>query len=365
MTIYDDDINDEPRFQPPPRNAKVKTAMPKAQARIRTTELSSPLDGWHDLVIGQAQFASAVEPAIKRHLAGLGDPNRPVGVWLLAGPTGTGKTKSVETLAEVLHGSARNLIRLDCGEFQMEHEIAKLIGAPPGYLGHRETQPLLTTMKLNATISSTSPISILLLDELEKASDSFHRLLLGIMDSGRLRLGDNTTVDFTKTLICATTNLAADKIQRASAPALGFAGVTRLRDGGARPAIASLAVRAAKNSFAPEFVNRLDGIIAFHALSRDDAKHIARIELTKALARPTWMITCDDLDQLVELVVEDGFSVEYGAREIKRSVERLVMGPLADYTWRLDKQELCVRVRVNDGAVEIAHTHGKVASAKG
>lgn len=325
-----------------------------------------PLDGWHKRVIGQPQFAEAIEPALKRHLAGLGDPARPVGVWLLAGPTGTGKTKSVEALAEVLHGSARNIVRLDCGEFQLEHETAKIIGAPPGYLGHRETTPLLTQMKLNAASSDQCPVSIVLLDELEKASDSFHRLLLGVMDSGSLRLGDNTTVSFTKSMIFATTNLAADKISRSIAAPLGFAGAARPHPSADQRGIVGLAHQAAKCQFPPEFINRLDSMIAFRSLSRDDAAVIAGIELRKALHRPaTWDAECPDLDALVDLIVEDGFSPEYGAREIKRSVERMVMGPLADHVWRLDKAGLHAQVHAVGGSIKITHRYGKAEKAAG
>lgn len=312
---------------------------------------------WQRLVIGQSQFIDAVMPALKRHGAGLCDPDRPVGVWLLAGPTGTGKTKSVQALAETLHGSPATMIRVDCGEFQMEHEVAKLVGAPPGYLGHRETQPAFTQLKLNAVSSEKSALSIVLLDELEKAHAALHRILLGIMDNGRLRLGDNTYVNFANTMIFATTNLAADKISRAALPPLGFAGVARPAvEAGAAIPTPALSNRAARNTFAPEFLNRIDGIIQFAPLTRDSGRQIAEIELGRAAARATTFAL--DIDPgVAEAIVAEGYSAEYGAREIKRAVERLVMSPVAELVCDLDKNGLVVRVGLGDGEVVIEHEY--------
>src|SRR6476469_1110517 len=168
-----------------------------------------------ELLVGQPEAIDIVVPYVQMYQAGLSPEARPIGVFLLLGPTGTGKTRTVEALAEVLHGSSKNLLRVDCGEFQMEHEVAKLVGAPPGYLGHRETQPMLTQAKLNAAASESSDISILLFDEIEKAALSMTRMLLGIMDKAALRLGDNSTVNFERTMIFLTSNLGGKSIQRA------------------------------------------------------------------------------------------------------------------------------------------------------
>src|SRR5260370_34520396 len=143
---------------------------------------------------------------------------RSVGVFLLLGPTGTGKTRTVEALAAVLHGSEKQLLRVDCGEFQMEHEVAKLIGAPPGYLGHRETPPLLTQQKLGAVTSEASNLALVLFDEIEKAAPSMTRLLLGVLDKAMLRLGDNTFVNFERTLIFLTSNLGAHQMRKEIRP---------------------------------------------------------------------------------------------------------------------------------------------------
>src|SRR5665213_3707069 len=154
--------------------------------------------------------------------AGLAPENRPVGVFLLLGPTGTGKTRTVEALAETLHGSARNVLKIDCGEFQMEHEVAKLIGAPPGYLGHRETQPMLSQQRLTAVTSDNCGLSLVLFDEIEKAAPSLTRLLLGVLDRGVLRLGDNSSVNFEKSLVFLTSNLGAKEMMREINPDFGF-----------------------------------------------------------------------------------------------------------------------------------------------
>src|ERR1700732_1748487 len=173
-------------------------------------------------VVGQPAATRVIVPYIQMFQAGLAPEGRPVGVFLLLGPTGTGKTKTVEALAEVLHGSEKNLLKVDCGEFQMEHEVAKLIGAPPGYLGHRETQPLLSQQKLTSVTSDNSPLSLVLFDEIEKAAPSLTRLLLGVLDRGVLRLGDNSSVNFEKSLVFLTSNLGAKEMLREINPDFGF-----------------------------------------------------------------------------------------------------------------------------------------------
>src|SRR6202162_2562821 len=165
---------------------------PKKPTEEKTEDLAALLS---QKVVGQPAVSDIIVPYIQMFQAGLAPEGRPIGVFLLLRPTGTGKTKTVEALAEVLHGSEKNLLKVDCGEFQMEHEVAKLIGAPPGYLGHRETQPILTQQKLNAVTTDRCSLSLVLFDEIEKAAPSMTRLLLGVLDKGILRLGDNSTVE--------------------------------------------------------------------------------------------------------------------------------------------------------------------------
>src|SRR5712691_6950206 len=155
-------------------------------------------------VVGQTSALQYIVPYVQMYQAGLSAPDRPAGIFLLLGPTGTGKTRTVEALAEILHGSEKQLLRIDCAEYQSDHEVAKLIGAPPGYIGHRETKPLLTQERLLGVVSQQSHLAIVLFDEIEKAAPSLNALLLGILDKGSLRVGDNTVVKFEQTLIFLT-----------------------------------------------------------------------------------------------------------------------------------------------------------------
>src|SRR5271170_3323479 len=210
-------------------------------------------------VVGQPNAMAQVVPYVEMFLAGLAPEGRPAGVFLLLGPTGTGKTRTVEALAEVLHGSQKNLLRVDCGEFQMEHEVAKLIGAPPGYLGHRETQPMLTQQKLNGVTTEKCNLSLVLFDEIEKAAPSMTRLLLGVLDKGVLRLGDNSSVNFERTLIFLTSNLGARSMRKEIHPDFGFEAMLPTERGQIAKKLESIGASAVRRKFSPEFVNRLDG----------------------------------------------------------------------------------------------------------
>src|SRR3954468_10976702 len=228
--------------------------------RTKRPTLSEDPDGLaarlSELLVGQPEAIDTIVPYVQMYQAGLSPEGRPVGVVLLLGPTGTGKTRTVEALAEVLHGSSKNLLKVDCGEFQMEHEVAKLIGAPPGYLGHRETQPMLSQGKLNAVTSELSDISIVLFDEIEKAAPSMTRLLLGILDKASLRLGDNTTVNFERTLIFMTTNLGAKSMGRVNKPDFGFEAMLPAKPTPEDSRLQMVGMAAVRKSFSPEFVNR-------------------------------------------------------------------------------------------------------------
>src|SRR5258706_4831710 len=205
------------RPKPSPSGAKAKKQTPEAAENL-TAILAQK-------VVGQPAATKVIVPYIQMFQAGLAPEGRPVGIFLLLGPTGTGKTKTVEALAEILHGSEKSILKVDCGEFQMEHEVAKLIGAPPGYLGHRETQPMLTQQKLSAVTTERSGLSLVLFDEIEKAAPSMTRLLLGVLDKAILRLGDNSTVNFEKSLVFLTSNLGAREMLREINPDFGFQSV--------------------------------------------------------------------------------------------------------------------------------------------
>jgi ATP-dependent Clp protease ATP-binding subunit ClpA len=288
-----------------------------------------------ELLVGQPEAIETIIPYIQMHQAGLSPDGRPMGVVLLLGPTGTGKTRTVEALAEVLHGSNKNLLKIDCGEFQMEHEVAKLIGAPPGYLGHRETQPMLSQAKVNGVSSENSDISLILFDEIEKAAPSMTRLLLGILDKAALRLGDNSTVNFERCMIFLTSNLGAKSIQRANKPDFGFeAMMPVMANPNEHSRLQSIGMAAVRRKFSPEFVNRIDSVITYKPLDRTACEEILNHILADfsrliqaRLGMRAFRLTCTPTAraQLLDL----GVSLDFGARELKRTVQRNFIQPVA------------------------------------
>src|ERR1700751_185783 len=209
-------------------------------------------------IVGQDPAGEKVAELYQMFLAGPNPPGRPVGNLLFLGPTGSGKTRVVEAMAEALFGDAHACIKIDCAEFQHSHEIAKLIGSPPGYLGHRETHPLLTQEALNQWFTEKVKLSILLLDEIEKASDSLWQLLLGILDKATLTLGDNRRVDLSQCIIIMTSNLGASEMMGLVEGGLGFAQKPDAIDSKLDQKINRTAVDAARRKFSPEFMNRID-----------------------------------------------------------------------------------------------------------
>jgi len=303
--------------------------------------MTRPIDSANDLatflsrrLVGQPAAIEAIVPFIEIHRAMLSPEGRPAGIFLLLGPTGTGKTKTVEALAEVLHGSPKKLLRIDCGEFQMEHEVAKLIGAPPGYLGHRETQPLLTQQKVNAATSESCDLAILLFDEIEKAAPSMTRLLLGVLDKGTLRLGDCSSVSFEKTLIFMTSNLGAVRMSEELRPDFGFGAYTPRLAVERTPRLQSISLAAMRKNFSPEFINRIDEVVTYQPLSADAlasilAQHIGDLQahLDRRLGPRTFELQVPLRTR--RFLLEKGTSDEYGARELKRTIQRLLIQPLA------------------------------------
>src|SRR5438045_8433914 len=235
-------------------------------------------------IVGQDQAVEKVVEICQMFLAGLNAPGRPVGNLLFLGPTGSGKTRVVEALAESLFGDARACIKIDCAEFQHSHEIAKLIGSPPGYLGHRETHPLLTQEALNQWHTDKLKLSILLFDEIEKASDALWQLLLGILDKATLTLGDNRRVDFSRSVIVMTSNLGTREISELQNGSIGFTArqvSNTLGDGENRmdKKIHRTAVQAASRNFSPEFMNRIDKVVVFNSLNQRQLRQILDLEL--------------------------------------------------------------------------------------
>lgn len=285
-------------------------------------------------LVGQPSAISAIVPFVQMHEAGLAPEGRPVGVFMLLGPTGTGKTRTVEALAEVLHGSPKKMVKIDCGEFQMEHEVAKLVGAPPGYLGHRETTPMLNQAKLNGVASEHSDISIILFDEIEKAAPSMTRLLLGILDKATLRLGDNTTVNFEKTLIFLTSNLGARAIAKEIKPNFGFEAYVPKQVNEGCGKLQNIGMNAVRRQFSPEFVNRIDSVITYEPLSTESMSSILdqhlidlQTHIDSRLGFETFRL--DVPIKTRKALLKLGTSDEFGARELKRTLQRQVVQPLA------------------------------------
>ncbi len=284
-------------------------------------------------VVGQPKAVDQIAPYVETFQAGLAPEGRPAGVFLLLGPSGTGKTRTVESLAEVLHGSEKSLVKIDCGEFQMDHEVAKLIGAPPGYLGHRETRPVLTQQSLNDAASKDCGLSLVLFDEIEKAAPSLSRLLLGLLDKGTLRLGDNSAVNFEHSMIFLTSNLGSGEMLSALRPEFGFGASGAPVDSIDRQ-LESIGVRALRKRFSPEFVNRIDAVITYQPLGEKALGEILDLQiadlerhLRRRLAEPLFHL---DLTRGTRrFLLRQGVSAEYGARELKRTIQRHLMQPLA------------------------------------
>jgi len=226
-------------------------------------------------VVGQSSALEYITPYIQMYRSGLSAPDRPAGVFLLLGPTGTGKTRTVEALAEILHGDSKQLLKIDCAEYQADHEVAKLIGAPPGYIGHRETKPLLTQERLLNVISTDCDLALVLFDEVEKAAPSLTTLLLGMLDKGTLRLGDNTTVVFEKALIFLTSNLGAREMMKELRPSdIGFHSGDRRQASEVGIRLETIGLAAVRKRFSPEFVNRIDAVITYRPLDSDSLSEI-------------------------------------------------------------------------------------------
>jgi len=284
-------------------------------------------------LVGQPAAIDAIVPYVRMYQANLAPAGRPVGVFLLLGPTGTGKTRTVECLAEVLHGSEKKLVKIDCGEFQMEHEVARLIGAPPGYLGHRETQPLITQQRLNAATSERCGLSLVLFDEIEKAASSLGRLLLGVLDKALLHLGDNTVVNFENSLIFLTSNLGAREMMRELRPEFGFGGPRETPERLARK-LERIGMTAVRKRFSPEFVNRIDAVITYQPLDGAALASILDQQLEEFQNHVYQRLGSDAfaIDVSAEsrrYLLREGTSAEYGARELKRTLHREVIQPMA------------------------------------
>src|SRR5215467_12779287 len=286
-------------------------------------------------IVGQDAAVEKVVEIYQMFLAGLNPPGRPIGNLLFLGPTGSGKTRVVEAMAEALFGDARACIKIDCAEFQHSHEIAKLIGSPPGYLGHRETHPLLTQEALNQWHTEKLKLSILLFDEIEKASDALWQLLLGILDKATLTLGDNRRVDLSQCIIIMTSNLGAGEMSNLVDGKLGFAQKPTEIDASLDEKINRTAVDAARRKFTPEFMNRIDKVVVFKTLRSEHLRRILDIELGRVqqrvlMAAGAHQFVFNCTPAVKSFLLAEGTDPKYGARHLKRAIERHVVFSLAN-----------------------------------
>ena len=288
-------------------------------------------------IVGQQRAVRQMSNLYQIFLAGMNPIRRPVGTMLFLGPTGSGKTRVIEAAAEALFGDANAMIKIDCSEFQHSHEIAKLIGSPPGYLGHRETSPMLSQENLNSMHTEDVKLTLVLFDEIEKASDSLWQLLLGILDKATLTLGDNRRVDFTQTIVIMTSNLGAREMAEFISGGIGFApgkAAAPHNDSNMDQKINRTAVEAARRKFSPEFMNRIDKVVVFQSLTESDLREVLELELravqdrVMACAGTKFVFECSEMAK--EVLLREGLDVRYGARHLKRSVERFLVSPLSN-----------------------------------
>ncbi len=300
-----------------------------------------------DRIVGQERAVRRMSGLYQIFLAGMNPPNRPIGTMLFLGPTGSGKTRVIEAAAEVLYGDANAVVKIDCAEFQHSHEIAKLIGSPPGYLGHRETSPMLTQENLDRMHTDDMKVSLVLFDEIEKASDSLWQLLLGILDKATLTLGDNRRVDFSKSMVIMTSNLGSREMSELISGGIGFApnseNVITTDDKHVQNQsspqdidlkIYRTAKEAARRKFSPEFMNRIDKIVVFRSLKEHHLRQILDLELQAVQDRimqsagTKFVFQCTETAK--DLLMKEGIDYKYGARHLKRAVERFLVYPLSN-----------------------------------
>lgn len=295
--------------------------------------------GLRQRIVGQDAAIREIVNIYQMHRTALCAPGRPIGNFLFLGPTGSGKTRTVEATAEALLGTARAVIKIDCAEFQHSHEIAKLIGSPPGYLGHRETHPLLSQEVLNQFHTEKIRVSFVLFDEIEKASDALWNLLLGILDKATLTLGDNRRVDFSRTMVFLTSNLGASEMGALLNPKLGFGAAPPaadgIRDSRTEARIERSGVEAARRKFTPEFMNRIDKVVTFRPLGSAELEQVLDIELRLVQERvmaagPERRFVFTVGQEARQHLLREGTDVRYGARHLKRAIERHLVQPMSN-----------------------------------
>ncbi len=289
-------------------------------------------------VIGQNDATSEIVDIYQKFLAGMSMPGRPIGNLLFLGPTGSGKTRVVEASAAILFGNPRAFIKIDCGEFQHSHEIAKLIGSPPGYLGHLETPPILTQEAIDQYQTDRLKITFILFDEIEKANEALWQLLLGILDKAILTLGNNCKVDLSRCVIFMTSNLGATKMSEMMHGGIGFTSGTKRDDMSLAildDKMRQAALEVAKRNFSPEFMNRLDKVVVFRTLTESNMRDVLDIELNEVRKRiiaskTELQFSFSCTAESKAFLLREGRDMKYGARHLKRALERYLVGPLSN-----------------------------------
>jgi len=278
----------------------------------------------HARVVGQEEAIKSIAKAVRRARAGLKDPKRPIGSFIFLGPTGVGKSEVAKGLAELLFGSEQALIKLDMSEYQERHTVSRMIGSPPGYVGFDEGGQLTELVRRR-------PYSVVLLDEIEKAHPDTFNILLQMMEDGHLTDGKGRRVDFRNTIIIMTSNVGADLIKRETS--LGFrATATTPQDEKSRyDKMKDKVLKELRDLFRPEFLNRVDSIVVFSSLSRDEIKQIVELELNKLKPRlQEHSITLAATDSAKDLLAEKGYDPAFGARPLKRLIQNMVEDPLSE-----------------------------------
>lgn len=281
-------------------------------------------DELHKRVIGQDEAVHAVATAIRRARAGMKDPKRPIGSFLFLGTTGVGKTELARALAECMFGSEKNMIRFDMSEYMEKHEVSRLVGAPPGYVGYEEGGQLTDAVRRN-------PYSVILFDEVEKAHMDFFNILLQVLDDGRLTDGQGRTVDFTNCVIIMTSNLGSNFLKGHMGKKLGFSSGEKEEKEESFEDIRKMIMDEVKRTFRPEFINRIDEIIVFHPLTPENLSEIVDLMLKKVAGKlERFHVSLNVSDEAKKVIIADGTDVEYGARPLKRTIQKEMEDPISE-----------------------------------
>ena len=321
------------------RSAPHAKELDPEQVGHRAENLNSDL---RKRVVGQDAAVKEIVGSYQTYLAGMYAPGRPLCTFLFLGPTGSGKTLLVEAMAESLVGNGRAVLKIDCAEFQHSHEIAKLVGSPPGYLGHRDTQPLFSQETLEARQTDLVKLNFILFDEIEKASDALWYLLLGVLDKATLRTGDNRSVDFSRAMIFMTSNLGAIEMNSILSNKWGFVSpeLTRQYEAGVSEEVLEgkllrTSIEAARRKFTPEFMNRIDKTIVFRPLDVSDLRKVLGLELNivqkrlfGAMGGAGFVFRLTEAAK--DYLLAEGTDLKYGARHLKRAIDRHLVSPLSN-----------------------------------